>query len=170
MAKKITLLGKDRDMTSLLIRLFVRDHENLKDKAVRRAYGTMTSIVGIIINIFLFAGKFAVGALFGSVAISADAINNLSDAGSSLISLVSFKLSSRPADRKHPFGHARIEYVASILVSFIILFIGFDLLKESVHKIFEPPVMDDKYLYLVLCVLGVSILAKLWLGLNFLDT
>ena len=149
-------------MTDILVRFFVKDYKNVSDKAVRRAYGTMSSIVGIIVNLILFAGKFAVGAIFGSVAISADAINNLSDAGSSLISLVSFKISSKPADRKHPFGHARIEYVASIIVSFFILFIGFNLLKESVEKIFTPS--DIGKSYIVIAVLSASILAKLWLG------
>ena len=152
-------------MTRLLVKLFVKDHENVADKSVRSAYGTMTSIVGIIINIILFIGKFTVGAIFGSVAISADAINNLSDAGSSLISLVSFRIASKPADRKHPFGHARIEYVASIIVSFFILFIGFTLLKESVTKIFTPA--DIGKSYIVIGVLVASIFAKLWLGIFY---
>lgn len=152
-------------MTRLLVKLFVKDHENVADKSVRSAYGTMTSIVGIIINIILFIGKFTVGAIFGSVAISADAINNLSDAGSSLISLVSFRIASKPADRKHPFGHARIEYVASIIVSFFILFIGFSLLKESVTKIFTPA--DIGKSYIVIGVLVASIFAKLWLGIFY---
>lgn len=137
----------------------------MSDKSVRRAYGTMTSIVGIIINVLLFAGKFTVGTLFGSIAVSADAINNLSDAGSSLISLVSFKISAKPADRKHPFGHARIEYVASMAVAFIILLIGFDLLKESFGKIFSP--FEPQKSYIVVAVLAVSILAKLWLGIFY---
>lgn len=153
------------EMTDLLIKLFVKNRENVSDKSVRRAFGTMTSVVGIIINILLFAGKFTVGTLFGSVAVSADAINNLSDAGSSLISLVSFKISSKPADRKHPFGHARIEYIASILVAFIILFIGIDLLKESAGKIFAPAEIGKSYI--VVAVLAVSILAKLWLGVFY---
>lgn len=122
----------------------------------------MGSIVGIIVNILLFAGKFAVGLLFGSVAISADAMNNLSDAGSSLISLISFKISSKPADREHPFGHARIEYIASMAVGVVVLFIGFNLFRESISKIFAPSDMDKSLI--VLAVLILSILAKLWLG------
>ena len=152
-------------MTNLLVKLFVKNKDDLSDKSVRRAYGTMTSIVGIIINVLLFAGKFTVGTLFGSIAVSADAINNLSDAGSSLISLVSFKISAKPADRKHPFGHARIEYVASMAVAFIILLIGFDLLKESFGKIFSP--FEPQKSYIVVSVLAVSILAKLWLGIFY---
>lgn len=149
-------------MTKLLIKLFVKDGENTQSKAVRKGYGTMTSVVGIIVNLLLFIGKFTVGTLFGSVAISADAINNLSDAGSSFISLISFKISSKPADREHPYGHARIEYIASMAVGVIIILIGFDSLKESFHKIFTPEPMSKSYL--VLAVLVCSILAKLWLG------
>ena len=152
-------------MTNLLIKLFVKDFDDVKSRSVRQNYGTMTSIVGIIINFLLFVGKFAVGTLFGSVAISADAINNLSDAGSSFISLISFKISSKPADREHPFGHARIEYIASMAVGVIVIFIGFDLLKESFFKILTPSPMTKSFI--VLAVLGVSILAKLWLGIFY---
>ena len=152
-------------MTSLLIKLFVRDADRLEDKRVRQRYGSVTSIVGIIVNFLLFAGKFLIGTLSGSVAISADAINNLSDAGSSLISLISFKISSKPADRKHPFGHARIEYIASMAVGVIVLLIGFDLLGESFGKIFEPSPMSKSPM--IFAVLIISILAKLWLGLFY---
>lgn len=152
-------------MTKLLIKLFVKDSENTQNRLVRQKYGTMTSIVGIVINFLLFIGKFTIGTLFGSVAISADAINNLSDAGSSFISLISFKISSKPADREHPFGHARIEYIASMAVGVIVLLIGFDLLKESFFKILTPSPMDKSII--VLAVLVLSILAKLWLGLFY---
>ncbi len=149
-------------MTKLLIKLFIKDASATESKAARRAYGTLTSVVGIIINFLLFAGKGIVGFLFGSVAISADAINNLSDAGSSLISLISFKISSKPADREHPFGHARIEYIASMAVGVIVLLIGFDTLKEAFGKILSPSPMEKSMI--VLAVLALSILAKLWLG------
>ena len=152
-------------MTNLLIKLFVREYSDTNNRVVRQRYGTMTSIIGIIINFLLFIGKFAVGTLFGSVAISADAINNLSDAGSSFISLISFKISSKPADRNHPFGHARIEYIASMAVGVIVLLIGFDLLKESFFKILTPSPMSKGVIVLV--VLGMSILAKLWLGIFY---
>lgn len=152
-------------MTNLLIKLFVRDADRLEDKRVRQRYGSVTSIVGIIVNFLLFAGKFLIGTLSGSVAISADAINNLSDAGSSLISLISFKISSKPADREHPFGHARIEYIASMAVGVIVLLIGFDLLGESFGKIFEPSPMSKSPV--IFAVLIISILAKLWLGLFY---
>lgn len=161
---KIYVIGAEF-LTNLLIRLFVKDHANTQNRAVRKSYGSMTSIVGIIINLLLFVGKFTVGRLFGSVAISADAINNLSDAGSSCISLISFKISSKPADREHPFGHARIEYVASMAVGVIVLLIGFDLLRESFQKILTPEPMGESII--VLIVLAVSILAKLWLGVFY---
>lgn len=153
-------------MTNLLIRLFIKDEGDTESKKTRQAYGTLSSVVGIIMNIILFAGKFTVGALFGSVSVSADAINNLSDAGSSLISLISFKISSKPADREHPFGHARIEYIASMAVGVIVLLIGFDLLKESFLKIFDPSAQMEKS-PIVIAVLLISILAKLWLGLFY---
>ena len=149
-------------MTNLLIKLFVKDASNKESKQVRKNYGTLGSIVGIVVNLLLFVAKFLIGSAFGSVAISADAINNLSDAGSSFISLISFKISSKPADREHPFGHARIEYIASMAVGVIILLIGFDLLKESFTKILTPSPMDKSYIVLV--VLALSIAAKLWLG------
>ena len=149
-------------MTNLLIKLFIGASPDTNNRLVRGKFGTMTSVVGIVINFLLFLGKFTIGTIFGSVAIAADAINNLSDAGSSFISLISFKISSKPADREHPFGHARIEYIASMAVGVIVLFIGFDLLKESFLKILTPSPMEKNGL--VLIVLVLSILAKLWLG------
>lgn len=154
-----------KKLTNLLIKLFIDGKSYTDVRAQRRGYGTLTSVVGIIINILLFAGKFAVGTIFSSVAISADAINNLGDAGSSLISLISFKISSKPADREHPFGHARIEYLASMIVGVIILLIGFDLLKESFGKILHPEPMQKSVI--VIAVLLISIIAKLWLGLFY---
>ena len=122
-------------MTQLLTRLFVKNHTDVKNPAVRAAYGTLSGIVGIIVNLILFAAKFVVGTLSGSIAITADAVNNLSDAGSSIISLVTFRISAKPADREHPFGHARIEYVSSLIVSIIILLIGYELFTSSLNKI-----------------------------------
>lgn len=150
-------------MTELLSKLFVKDHRNTESPMVRSAYGTMVSIVGIIFNIFLFLAKFVVGTLFGSVAIRADAINNLSDAGSQIISLISFRIAAKPADREHPFGHARIEYVASMIVSFLVLFIGIDMIKESVEKIIHPDPPEQSLI--AFFVLIGSIAVKLWLGL-----
>ena len=130
---------------------------------MRAAYGTMVSITGIILNLLLFAAKCTVGLLFGAIAIVADAVNNLSDAGSQIISLISFRISAKPADREHPFGHGRIEYVASMIVAFLVVLIGFELIKESVAKIFSPALPERSWIS-VFVLLG-SILVKLWLGL-----
>ena len=151
-------------MTELLARLFVRDHKNTGDPAVRLRYGTMVSIVCILCNILLSAFKFAAGLLLGSIAITADAVNNLSDAGSAIVSLVSFRIAAKPADRDHPFGHARIEYVASMIVSFLILLVGVELLFSSVEKIFAPSERDPRYLIPSIVIMAVSILLKLWMG------
>ena len=150
-------------MTDLLCKIFVKDHKNTTDPHVRTAYGTLVSIVGILLNLLLFATKFLVGTLFGAVSIVADAVNNLSDAGSQIISLISFRISAKPADREHPFGHARIEYVASMIVSFLILYIGLDLLMESINKILHPQLPEKSWL--AVWVLLGSILLKLWLAL-----
>lgn len=151
-------------MKDLLPRLFIRDHENVKNPTVRAAYGTLSGIVGIIVNLILFAGKFIAGTISGSIAVSADAFNNLSDAGSSIVSLVSFRIAAKPADRDHPFGHARIEYIASIFVSFLILLVGFEIVSDSVKKILSR---ETTLIFSVLSVtiLSVSILLKLWLAL-----
>ncbi len=148
-------------MTSLLIRLFVKDPQNTTSPAVRRAYGTLVSVVGIILNLLLAAGKFTVGLLFGAISVQADAVNNFSDAGSQLISLVSFKIAAKPADREHPFGHARIEYVASMIVSFLVLLIGWELLTGSVDKVFHPS--ETVFSWVSVAVLGMSVAVKLWL-------
>lgn len=153
-------------MTELLCRLFVKDRENIKSPAVRRAYGTLASIVGIIVNVVLAAGKLTVGLLFGAISLAGDGINNLSDAGSQIISLISFKLAAKPADRDHPFGHARIEYVASMIVSFFVMLVGWNLFSESLGKIFDAKnVTDGSNIWLMVGVLAVSVLSKLWLVL-----
>lgn len=148
-------------MTSLLTRLFIRNRDAVQDPAVRRAYGVMTGAVGIVANILLAALKLLAGALSGSISITADAVNNLSDAGSQLISLISFRISAKPADRDHPFGHARIEYVASMIVSFLVLLVGVELLRSSVRKIRAPEPIDFRPV--VLIILLVSVAVKLWL-------
>ncbi len=148
-------------MTSLLTRLFIRNRDAVQDPAVRRAYGVMTGAVGIVANILLAALKLLAGALSGSISITADAVNNLSDAGSQLISLISFRISAKPADRDHPFGHARIEYVASMIVSFLVLLVGVELLRGSVRKIRAPEPIDFRPV--VLIILLVSVAVKLWL-------
>ena len=152
-------------MTNFLIRLFVRDHQNTSDPAVRLRYGTMVSVVSVICNLILSLGKFVFGLLLGSIALMADGVNNLSDAGSAIVSFVSFRIAAKPADRDHPFGHARIEYVASMIVSFLVLLVGVELMTSSVEKILHPTPPDDRYLVASIIVLAASILIKLWMGL-----
>lgn len=152
-------------MVDLLSRLFVRGYQNPSDPAVRARYGTMVAIVCILANTLLSAAKFLAGLLLGSIAITADAVNNLSDAGSSLIGLISFRISAKPADRDHPFGHARIEYVASMIVSFLILLVGFELFRSSIDKIANPTAPDGEYIVLSVIILTASVLVKLWMAL-----
>ena len=117
-------------MTNLLAKIFIKNSSNTTDPTVRKNYGTLSSVVGITVNFILAAFKMLAGLLSGSVAIIADAFNNLCDSGTSVITLISFKISSKPADKEHPFGHARIEYIASMIVSFIILLVGAELLLD----------------------------------------
>lgn len=150
-------------LTQLLIRLFIKDYQTPERPAVRTAYGQLAAVVGIVCNVLLFAGKFIAGTVFGSIAITADAVNNLSDASSNIISLLGFKLGSKAPDEKHPYGHARYEYLAGLAVSVVILTIGLSLLKESVGKILHPA--DVNFSLLSVAVLVVSILVKLWMSL-----
>ena len=153
-------------LTELLCKLFVKNRDNIGSPEVRRAYGTLASVVGIIVNLLLATGKIAVGLLFGAISLAGDGINNLSDAGSQIISFISFKMAAKPADRDHPFGHARIEYVASMIVSFFIMLVGFNLFRESLEKILDDgQVTNDSNIWLMVAVLAVSILFKLWLVL-----
>lgn len=150
-------------MSDLLCKWFIKNHTQISNPDVRRKHGTLVSTVGIILNLLLCAGKLAAGFLTGAVSMTADAVNNLSDAGSQIISFISFKLSAKPADRDHPFGHARIEYVASMAISFLILLIGFELFKSSVTKIFHPE--ETVFSMVSAIILAVSILVKVWLYL-----
>lgn len=149
-------------MTNLLIRCFIKTPQNTKDTAVRTAYGNLASYVGVVCNILLFAGKFAVGSFFGSIAIMADAVNNLADASSNIISLVGFKLAAKKADADHPFGHARYEYLAGLCVCAVILSIGFTLLKDSFFKVLNPTAVA--FSWLSVGVLLASIVVKLWMS------
>lgn len=144
-----------------LVKVFIKNHDNINDGNVREKCGSLSSYVGIATNFILFVTKIIVGTLAGSVAIAGDAFNNLSDAGSSIISLFSFKMSTKPADKNHPFGHARIEYISSSLVAVVILFIGFELLKSSIEKILNPIAITFSAIMVI--VLVVSIILKLWL-------
>jgi len=152
-------------MADFLARIFIKDYKNISNPSVREKYGTLASIVGIIGNVILSTVKLLLGIFTFSVAIIADGLNNLSDAGNSIITLVSFKLSAKPADREHPFGHARIEYIASMIVSFLILVVGFETLTSSFGVIFgtsesNPPDFSP----LSLIFIGASVFLKLWLA------
>lgn len=144
-----------------ILRRFVKDPDDVDDPAVRRAAGSLSAVVGIFLNILLFAAKLTVGVIAGSISIRADAVNNLSDAGSSVISLVSFRISAKPADRAHPFGHARMEYIASMIISFLVLLVGAELVKDSVRKLITPVGISPDAL--TFAVLGGSVLCKLWM-------
>ena len=140
----------------------------MKDSNSRKSQGTFASIIGILVNFLLSGIKLAAGLISASVAITADALNNLSDAGASAVTLISFKLAAKPADKDHPFGHARIEYVASMIVSFLILLVGFEVLSDSVTSIFSPePQTASDFSILTLVILGISVLVKIGLGLYY---
>ena len=147
-------------MTELICRIFVKNRDAADSKA-REAYGTLAGTVGIVLNFILCVFKILAGVISGSVAIVADALNNLSDAAAQVISIISFKISSKPADREHPYGHARIEYVASLAVSFLIIFIAVELLKSSFQKVFNPE--ETVFELVSAIILSVSVIAKLWL-------
>lgn len=149
-------------MHTILVKQFIKDYENTGDLKVREAYGTLGSVTGIIVNIILAIAKYFAGIISGSISVTADAINNLSDAGSSIISLVGVKLSAKPADKGHPYGHGRVEYISALAVSFVVLLMGIELFKSSVDKIINP--VPVKFNIISLVILTVSILAKLWLG------
>lgn len=148
-------------MIDAIFKLFVKGYGEGESPNVRRACGSVVAVIGIIANTLLAAIKFFAGIISGAISITADAANNLSDAGSQIVSLISFRISAKPADRDHPFGHARIEYVASMIVSFLVLTVGVELLVESVRKIFTPVKTD--YSTLVIVILIISIIVKLWL-------
>lgn len=149
-------------MTQFLIKHFIKNSSEVKDPAVRTAYGNLASVVGMACNLLLCLGKLTVGTLFGSIAILADALNNLSDASSNVVSLIGFRLASKAPDEKHPYGHARYEYLAGLVVSVTILGIGFSLLKESAVKVLHPT--EVMFSWLSIGVLAASILVKLWMS------
>ena len=150
-------------MVSLLSKWLIKDYQNVEDPKVRQKYGVLCGAVGIFLNVMLFAGKFLAGVFSNSVAIMADAFNNLSDAGSSVITLVGFRMAGQKPDPDHPFGHGRIEYVSGLIVAFIILMMGLELLKSSVEKILHPEAVDASPL--VIGILIVSICVKIYMSI-----
>ena len=152
-------------MTTLLLRLFVRDYQNSENAAVRASIGKMAGITGIACNVLLFITKLAVGILSGAVSVIADALNNLSDAASSVVTLLGFHLAQRPADSDHPYGHARYEYISGLTVAAMIIVIGFELAKSAVFKIITPTAVS--FSAVTLGVLVCSIAIKLWMSRFF---
>lgn len=150
-------------MVTLLARIFIRDGEDTSSPRVRQAYGMLTGIVGILLNILLFAGKFLAGTISNSISITADAFNNLSDAGSSFVTLIGFKLAGAKPDPDHPFGHGRIEYISGLIVSGVILLMAFELIKDSIDKILHP--QDVDFSLIAILILVVSILIKIYMYL-----
>lgn len=149
-------------MIKLLVKLFIKDSENVKDPDVREKYGTLAGIMGIIFNVILFAAKYFAGIIAGSVAITADAFNNLSDAGSSLITLFGFKLAGQKPHSDHPFGHGRFEYIAGLIVAMLIIHMGLDLVKDSFAQIMHPE--NVEFSALSAGILIASILVKLYMS------
>lgn len=149
-------------MIQLLAKIFIPDRENVSSPEVRKAYGMLCGAVGIFLNIILFIGKIIVGTMICSIAITADAFNNLSDAGSSLITLIGFRLAGQRPDSGHPFGHGRFEYISGLLVSMLIILMGFELGKSSIEKIITPE--DTSFSVASVIVLAVSIIIKLYMN------
>ena len=149
-------------MTNALIHIFIRDAENTGDSQVREKFGVLSGAVGLACNLFLFALKLIIGLLTGSISIAADAFNNLSDGLSCLISIVGFKVSGKEPDAKHPFGYGRTEYIAGLIVSFIIILVGFEFFKTSLDRILHPAAVA--FSAVLMGILAVSMLVKLWMG------
>lgn len=150
-------------MISILSRIFIKNSKDTKNPVVRQAYGMLCGALGIALNIFLFMVKFLAGQLSGSIAITADAFNNLSDAGSSVITLLGFKMAGQKPDSDHPFGHGRIEYISGLLVSIIILIMAFELFKSSVDKILHPQAVEASTLVLVILILSICVKVYMYL-------
>ncbi len=150
-------------MTELLVKRFVKEHEEIEKMSVRTAYGVLASMVGIFCNVFLFVVKVTIGFLMRSVSVMADGFNNLSDAGASIISFVGVKIASKPADEEHPFGHGRMEYISALIVSFIVIEVGLSFFKDAIGRIRNP--LELQFHLIPTLILILSIGVKFWLGL-----
>lgn len=148
-------------MGKLLVKLFVKNSSDTSDPAVRRAYGTLAGTVGIVLNILLAAGKICAGVLSGALSVTADGLNNLTDCGSNAVSVIGFKVAGKPADKEHPYGHQRMEYIAAMIVAFIVFVVAIELGVESVQKLIEPT--DGSWSITAVIVLSVSVAVKLWM-------
>lgn len=160
--KKSHLIKKDKDMVHFLSKIWIKDRDNITSPQVRQAYGMLCGTLGIALNVLLFLGKFLAGTISNSIAITADAINNLSDAGSSFITLIGFKMSGQAPDPDHPFGHGRIEYLSGLIVSGVILIMAYELIVSSIGKILHPE--GTSFSFLTAAILFLSILVKLYMA------
>ncbi|KHD15540.1 cation diffusion facilitator family transporter [Clostridium butyricum] len=149
-------------LSQFLVNKFIKDHDNTHDIKVRNSYGFLGGIIGILVNVVLFTIKLSVGLITSSISITADAFNNLSDAASSIITILGFKLSSMPADKEHPFGHGRIEYISALIVAFMVMLVGVQFIKSSFQKIINPDIVVFELIPFILLL--VSILLKVWLS------
>ncbi|MBY0753876.1 cation diffusion facilitator family transporter [Clostridium sardiniense] len=149
-------------LSNLLVKTFIKNNENTKDKDVRNNYGFLGGIIGIIVNLILFMIKFTVGMLVSSIAVTADAFNNLSDAGSSVITIAGFKMANMPADEKHPFGHGRMEYLSALVVAFMVMLVGFQFVRSSFERILNPELIKFEWIPFILLI--ISIFLKFWLS------
>ncbi len=149
-------------ISEFLVKKFIKNSDDIRNKKVRSDYGYLGGIVGIIINILLFLIKLSVGLLVNSIAVIADAVNNLSDVGASMVTIFGFKLSSKPADKEHPFGHGRIEYISGLIVAFLVLMVGFEFIRTSIDRIKNPVPVQFSWIPFILLL--VSILFKIWLS------
>ena len=149
-------------MTKLLTRLFIKNPDNVKDNATREQYGSLSGVVGIICNLLLCVLKITIGLLTHSISIIADGFNNLSDMGSSVVTILGFKLANKPADKDHPFGHGRIEYMSAFIVAILIMLVGFELLKSSVNTLISGETMPE-FSIISIIILAISVIFKLWL-------
>ncbi len=149
-------------VVNLFSKLFIKNYEDINSPSVRASYGNLSGIMGIILNLCLFIAKLTAGVLTSSISVIADAFNNLSDAGSSLVTFFGFRLANRPADKEHPFGHGRYEYLTGLIISFLILLVGIELLKSSAEKIFNPEAITSMNMLSVI-ILIASIAVKLWM-------
>ena len=152
----------ETQMTEFLVTHFIKNHEAVEKVSVRTAYGVLASVVGIFCNVFLFGMKLILGLVLHSVSVTADAFNNLSDAGSSIISFIGVKMAEKPADEEHPFGHGRMEYIAALIVAFLVMEVGFTFFKDSFSKIWHPETLHFQAISIAILLLSIGV--KLWLG------
>ena len=156
-------LWKGVVMTHFLVSKFISDYQNTKDKAVRNSYAFLAAIVGIVCNIILFVCKFLVGYLSSSISVMTDSFNNLSDVSSSVVIIIGFKLANKSPDKNHPFGYGRFEYISTLFISVVIMYLGFSFLKDSIYDIFHVPMLSVSKISIL--ILFLSLLTKIWLSL-----